>query len=184
MHIRSGIIMSSSSGIIHSTSIAKPPQKLAAALTHAGCFWMRKPLTVSASYGARDGPQPRQTFTQWSIPSGNHGSSCASLWPDKMNMKRCSSVAKWYHEVESNRHRLWVFLFPVAWPLNGPMSLEIVKYRQRFGRYKPHINYYASRRLNLEIISRYSHSFPIYLFGTSACSQFFIQSPNGHPYLQ
>lgn len=59
MHIRSGIIMSSSSGIIHSTSIAKPPQKLAAALTHAGCFWMRKPLTVSASYGARDGGTDR-----------------------------------------------------------------------------------------------------------------------------
>lgn len=59
VHIRSGIIMSSSSGIIHSTSIAKPPQKLAAALTHAGCFWMRKPLTVSASYGARDGGTDR-----------------------------------------------------------------------------------------------------------------------------
>lgn len=56
----------------------------------------------------------------------------ARLWLPQMNMKRrCSSVAKWHHEVESSRHRLCFFsLFPVAEPgyVRSPSVLSVHLY--------------------------------------------------------
>ncbi len=94
---------------------------------------------------------PDTHYTVRGGPSGHPGDASASVRlppPKKMNMQRCSSVAKWHHEVESSRHRVFFFfLFPVAGPFKSDVTSDTltvmsvhVYFKACMGFKKIHIN--------------------------------------------
>ncbi|MEQ2164038.1 hypothetical protein GOODEAATRI_002426 [Goodea atripinnis] len=61
--------------------------------------------------GAHRDPDKHYTTGECSLLMRKCAGNAFDCGLHEMNMQRCSSVAKWHHEVESNRHQFCLFFY-------------------------------------------------------------------------